>query len=264
MRATGNGRDAPRIEASDAFTELYLPLCEPVAHGSRILGHLGQSLDGFIATSSGDSTFVNDQENIRHLHRLRALHDAVIVGAGTVANDNPALTTRLVSGDHPVRVVLDPDRRLDPNLRVFTDGLSKTILVVAEPADGSPAHGQADVMAVECSDDGFDLPGLVEALAARGLRRLFVEGGGSTVTRFFDAGLLDRLQIAIAPVLIGAGTPGIRPQPNDRMASCPRPAHRVFAMGQDILFDCVLGERAAAGSEDRTTMADDVPIRRVR
>lgn len=248
------------MEASDAFRDLYLPLCEPLERGSRILGHLGQSLDGFIATSSGDSGFVNDQENIRHLHRLRALHDAVIVGAGTVASDNPRLTTRLVPGNHPVRVVLDPGQRLDPGLRVFSDGVSETILVVAKTGNEARTHGRADVIAVRCAGDGLDLPALIEALAARGLRRLFVEGGGTTVTRFFNAGLLDRLHIAIAPVLIGAGTPGLRPLPKDDMASCPRPEHRVFAMGKDILFDCVLTNDSGRDP----IPGGDAAIRRIR
>ena len=85
-----------------------------VARAARpiTIGHLGQSLDGFIATHSGDAISVTGPENILHLHRLRALCDAVVVGAGTVAADNPRLTTRLVAGSNPVRVILDPACRL--------------------------------------------------------------------------------------------------------------------------------------------------------
>jgi diaminohydroxyphosphoribosylaminopyrimidine deaminase/5-amino-6-(5-phosphoribosylamino)uracil reductase len=262
---------------STPFTDLYLPLCEPVGKRPRILAHLGQSIDGYIATASGDSDFVNDRENIRHLHRLRALHDAVIVGAGTIAADDPQLTTRLVPGPNPLRVVLDPARRTVPTARVFTDDAAPTIVVVATNAGGTPSHGQAEVLFVPTRDGVFDLAELVDRLAARGLRKLFVEGGGTTVSRFFDAGLIDRLQIAVAPVLTGRGKPGLRLAANDKLADCPRPQHRVFAMGQDVLFDCVLGADAQSSdtglgdgvlipASDRQAPAADwpSPIRRIR
>ncbi|MGB5834942.1 MAG: dihydrofolate reductase family protein, partial [Thiohalocapsa sp.] len=102
------------------FLELYLPICRlrsgltnlPRGTDTHLNAHLGQSLDGCIATHTGDSEFVTGPENLLHLHRMRALSDAVVVGAGTIASDDPRLTTRLVSGPNPVRVVLDPDGRL--------------------------------------------------------------------------------------------------------------------------------------------------------
>jgi riboflavin-specific deaminase-like protein len=256
------------LSAGSDFLDLYLPLLAPVGRHSNVIAHLGQSIDGYIATASGDSDFVNDQENIRHLHRLRALNDAVIVGAGTVAADNPQLTTRLVAGPNPVRVVLDPGRRLSPAATVFNDGAAPTLLVVAESAGGQDRHGQAEVLFVPVSDDGFDLRQLIDQMVARGLSRLFVEGGGTTVSRFFDAGLLDRLQIAVAPVLTGRGKPGLRLSANDNMADCPRPEHRVFTMGNDILFDCDLRAADVNTLEPPAVRSagngSDTAIRRVR
>lgn len=231
---------ASTLDRSDAFVSLYWPLCQPVGNRSRVIGHLGQSIDGYIATASGDSDFVNGPENLRHLHRLRALSDAVIVGAGTIAADDPQLTTRRVAGPNPVRIVLDPKRRLPSTSRVFTDDTAATVLVAAETAGGPSRHGQAEVLFVPVNNGEFDLARLVETLASRGLKKLFVEGGGTTVSRFFDANQLDRLHIAIAPVLTGRGKPGLRLAANETMAECPRPNHRVFTMGQDILIDCDL------------------------
>ena len=91
-----------------ALLELYLPLCKARAGRPLTLAHLGQSLDGCIATSSGDSYYVTGPDNVRHLHRLRALSQAVVVGAGTVARDDPQLTVRHVEGANPGPVVLDP------------------------------------------------------------------------------------------------------------------------------------------------------------
>lgn len=228
------------LDVSEPLLDLYLPLCQPLNGRPRLLGHLGQSIDGYIATASGDSGYVNDPENIRHLHRLRALHDAVVVGAGTIAADNPRLTTRRVEGPSPVRVVLDPRRRLPATAGVFSDSAAETVLVVAESTGGASRHGQAEVLFVPAKDHVFDLRVLVGRLAERGLERIFVEGGGATVSSFLEAGLLDRLQIAVAPVLTGRGRPGLRLPPQARMQDCPRPVHRAFEMGQDILFDCEL------------------------
>ena len=123
--------DDPRY----ALIDLYLPICSATAAKPITVGHLGQSLDGFIATHAGESRWVTGQENILHLHRLRALCDAVVVGAGTVAVDDPQLTTRLVSGPNPLRVVLDPGRRLGDHHRVFNDDDAETLYVCALIAD---------------------------------------------------------------------------------------------------------------------------------
>jgi riboflavin-specific deaminase-like protein len=244
------GRWQARFDAPDSLLDLYLPVCGRVAGRPRLLGHLGQSIDGYIATASGDSNYVNDPANIVHLHRLRALHDAVVVGAGTIAADDPQLTTRHVAGPSPVRVVLDPRRRLPVAAGVFNDDEAPTLLVVADSSGGQPRHGHAEVLFIPVNAQGFVLEALIDALAERGLRRIFVEGGGTTVSHFQDAAMLDRLQIAIAPVLIGQGAPGLRLAPKVRLQDCTRPVHRTFAMGQDILFDCDLraGQAAAVGS----------------
>src|SRR3954470_15811703 len=107
-----------------ASGSLFGPLLrDPVAaDGCFVLGRLAQTLDGFIATRRGESHWISGEEDIVHTHRLRAVFDAVLVGAGTVRADDPQLTTRLVDGPSPVRVVLDTDRRLDAAFRVFGGG----------------------------------------------------------------------------------------------------------------------------------------------
>src|ERR1700712_5315572 len=110
-------RRSARDGVSDA---LFAPLRAPLAAGcSFVLGRVAQSLDGYIATRTGESVWISGPGDLRHTHRLRALSDAVVVGARTVRADNPRLTTRLVDGPSPVRVILDPNRRLDDRYRVF-------------------------------------------------------------------------------------------------------------------------------------------------
>jgi diaminohydroxyphosphoribosylaminopyrimidine deaminase / 5-amino-6-(5-phosphoribosylamino)uracil reductase len=248
--------DDPR----SGLLDLYLPLCEGTQAHPLTVGHLGQSLDGFIATHSGDSQFVTGNENLVHLHRLRALFGVVVVGAGTIAADDPQLTTRYVSGPNPLRVVFDPSRRLTSDYRVFTDSAAETLYVCGRSrvAEGETHVGHATIASFDDSSPDPDVTQLVALLRARGHGRVFVEGGGVTVSAFVEADLLDRVHIAIAPVLIGDGRPAIRLAPHLSLRDCRRPAYRVFRMGGDVLFDCDLRANAQQYSSDT-----DTPITRV-
>lgn len=235
-------------EARSELLNLYLPICSGTAARPLTVGHLGQSLDGFIATRSGDSQTVTGGDNIVHLHRMRALCDAVVVGAGTVAADDPQLTTRHVPGPNPLRVVFDPKRRLTPTFGVFTDRTAPTLYICARSriAPGESHMGCAVIAAIDEGAPGDEAAQALRLLRDRGCARVFIEGGGVTVSRFLEADLLDRLQIAIAPVLIGEGRPTVRLAPQVRLRDCRRPGYRVFRMGGDVLFDCDLSLQANA------------------
>jgi diaminohydroxyphosphoribosylaminopyrimidine deaminase/5-amino-6-(5-phosphoribosylamino)uracil reductase len=241
----------PREDPAHALIDLYLPICSATVARPTTVGHLGQSLDGFIATHAGESQYVTGEENIRHLHRMRALCDAVVVGAGTVAADDPQLTTRHVSGPSPVRVVLDPTRRLADHYRVFNDDSADTLYVCGRSlaGEGETHFGRATMVAVDDGGAGLDVTEVLRLLRARGCHRIFVEGGGVTVSMFLEANLLDRLQIAIAPLLIGDGRPAIRLSPRLALSDCHRPRYRVFRMGADVLFDCEFGADAEGQEE---------------
>jgi riboflavin-specific deaminase-like protein len=228
------------LPASTAqMLELCLPLCVPSGGDALVYAHLGQSLDGQIATASGASRYVTSNANLRHMHRLRALADAIVVGAGTIERDDPKLTTRLVPGDNPVRVVIDPSLRLPAERHVFRDGEAKTVLV-CRAGRPRPARFDGSLELVEIASVSADLAprAIIEALRQRGLRRLFVEGGGVTVSRFLAARALDRLHVAVCPLFIGRGRPGVVLPGVDRMEQTLRPAARRFLLGDDVLFDC--------------------------
>ena len=257
---TGWRSKLPPDDPRSGLLELYLPICSATEMRPMTIGHLGQSLDGFIATRSGDSQFVTGDDNMVHMHRLRALCDAIVVGAGTVAADNPQLTTRRVTGRSPIRVIVDPQRRLTPSARVFVDEAAPTLYFCGHSriAAGETHVGAATVIGIDERDDGSANVGQVlEQLGARRCARVFVEGGGVTVSAFLESNLLDRLQITVAPMLIGDGRPAIRLPPPNRLRDCRRPSCRVFKMGSDILFDCDL--RADA----RGTGDTGAPISRV-
>jgi diaminohydroxyphosphoribosylaminopyrimidine deaminase / 5-amino-6-(5-phosphoribosylamino)uracil reductase len=221
--------------------ELFAPVLAPpvAADGCRVIGRLAQTLDGRIATANGSSQWIGGAGDILHTHRLRALCDVVLVGAGTVRHDDPRLTTREAPGPNPVRVVLDARRRLPATHRVFTDGAAPTLLVSA--VDGPPSHGRAEVIrAPRATGGGLDLPALLRALAARGLARIFVEGGGQTVSAFLAAGCLDRLHVTVAPVILGSGIPAFTLPEAARIADGLRFGWKVWPIGEDILCDIVL------------------------
>lgn len=231
--------------------DLYLPVCSATHRRPIVVGHLGQSLDGFIATESGDSQFVTGQANLVHMHWLRGLCDAIVVGAGTVAADDPQLTTRHVPGPHPLRVIFDPSRRLGPDYKVFTDEATETLYVCLDEHVGEGARqvGQAQVVPLQADAPGGAAAALLRLLAARNCARVFVEGGGVTISTFLEAGLLDRLHLTVAPVIIGSGRPAIRLRPPEQLSDCARPAYRVYRMGGDMLFDCDLRSSAPNGPD---------------
>ncbi len=215
------------------LVERYGPL---VAHrGPLVLAQLGQSLDGFIASRTGHAEFVTGPEDREHLHRLRALVDAVVVGVGTVVADDCRLTVRAVPGPHPTRVVLDPSARAPLTSAVLTDGAAPTLWVVGEQADAPPAPGpHVTVLRVPVGEHGLAPRAVLEALARRGLRRVLVEGGGRTVSGFLAAGTLHRLYLTTAPLLIGDGVPGIRFPGADHLSGALRAPVRRFVLGDDL------------------------------
>lgn len=226
-------------QAVELLFDLFMPLC--VGARDWVLAHLGQSLDGRIATRSGVSQFITGQENQVHAHRLRALCDVVMVGSRTVVEDNPQLTTRHVTGPNPVRVVIDPRRRLSLEHRVFCDGVAPTLLLCTpEAASGATHHGQAEVVAIEAAEGQLSIAAIVAELGRRGLRRIFVEGGGVTISRFLQARALTRLQIAVAPMVLGSGRPSFALPVIETLSDAVQLECRHFITGRDVLFDCVL------------------------
>ena len=250
----------PDQDERKPLIDLYLPLCSATAAHPITVGHLGQSLDGFIATHTGDSQWVTGPENVLHMHRLRALSDVVIVGAGTVAADDPQLTTRLVPGPNPLRVVLDPGRGLGADHRVFVDDSAETLYVCARDLvrAGETHYGLASILGLAGDAESVDVGELMAALRRRGATRVFVEGGGVTVSAFLEAHLLDRLHLAIAPLLIGDGRAAIRLPAPSALGDCHRPRYRVFRMGGDVLFDCDLRAR-----QDDSGDSQSPPVGRV-
>lgn len=224
---------AMEYDAETALTRLH----RHRGDGSFVIGQLGQSLDGRIATPTGMSKYINGHEALCHLHRIRAEVDAVIVGIGTAIADDPQLTTRHVTGPNPVRVVIDPNGRLPADMAMLHDDAAP-VLVITCP--GRPVPNGAEALALQCSGSGNIEPvAIVQALAERGLRRLLVEGGAETLARFLNASAIDELHLMVAPIVLGSGKTGLNLTPITDLNEAMRPMVRTMRFKDgDMLCMC--------------------------
>lgn len=242
-------------DSTQPLTGPWAEIFGPLRAGTDIVvvGQIGQSLDGRIATESGHSHYINGPAGLEHLHRLRALVDAVLVGVGTAVADDPQLTVRRCEGPHPARVVLDPKGRLGATAKVFANDGVRRLLVTA---DGTRCALPADVevVALPAANGRIAPRDILAALSERGLRRILIEGGADTVSCFLAAGCLDRLHVTVAPVILGSGRAGIILPSVERADQALRVPMRSFRLGDEVLFDCDLsGQRVAAGSAKIST-----------
>src|SRR6476660_1794662 len=235
------------------WEELFGPLRRGAVDELIVVGQCGQSIDARIATPTGHSHYINGPAGLAHLHRLRALVDAVVVGVGTAIADDPQLTVRRVVGPQPARVVIDPNGRLAAGARVFTADGAPRLLVTAQGARRAVPPG-VNVIALPAADGRLAPAAILAALAARGLRRILIEGGADTVSRFLTAGCLDRLHVIVAPIILGAGRPGIALPPVERADQAMRVPMHMHRIDDEILFDCDLSaQRLPVGTAKRST-----------
>lgn len=185
----------------------------------RVTLKLATSLDGRIATASGESRWITGEAARLEGHRLRAAHDAILVGVETVLHDDPELTARLPGRavDQPLRVVLDSRLRTPATAKLA--GENTLILTAAPPAP----VGAAQVRQVEAEDNRPSIPAVLRALESVGVASLLIEGGGQVAASFLRAGAVDRLEWFRAPLLLGAeGRPCVAALALAKLADAPK------------------------------------------
>ena len=230
-------------EGELAALELYGPLARR-DYGELTFGQIGQSLDGRISTTNGDSKEVSGPNGFEHLHRMRALADAVIIGVKTALHDVPRLTVRLCEGPNPARVVVDPEGRLPNDSTVLESNGARRILI--QSVD-KPRPDGVEVLKLPLSDGQFEPSEIIASLHNNGLSHLLVEGGSYTIAKFIDENLLGRLQIAVAPILIGSGASGLTlSDPGVNLRDAIRPDTTSYSLGSDVVFDCGLTSQSEA------------------
>lgn len=224
-------------ELASDWRDLFGPLAlSPPGH-SMVIGQLGQSLDGRIATHIGHSKYINGEPGLLHLHRLRCLVDAVIIGIGTAIADDPMLTVRLCIGRHPARVVIDPNGRLPISSRLLNEDGSRCLVITGEASElVLPAH--VEIIRLPSKEGQMAPKAIIEALADNGLYRLLVEGGAQTLARFIEARALDRLHLLVAPIILGSGQTGLDLPVIDLVDDALRPVTKAHLFGNEVIFDC--------------------------
>lgn len=230
----GNGSLAP-----SALQAIFEPMRTATVDSLMVVGQLGQTMDGRIATVTGQSKYINGQPGLTHLHQMRALLDTVVVGVGTVLADDPLLNVRLVSGKHPARVVIDPKGKLDATARVWTADGARRLWIVIEGVEVSAPEG-VEVIALPGLEGRIEPQDILSALARKGLKRILLEGGAETVSRFLQAGCLDRLHLIVAPILMGSGRASLNLPAIEHMDQALRLDVRTHQLGNEVLFDCDL------------------------
>lgn len=239
LRPLGLELEAEAVSAAPDVSTLLGPVRRHADRPHVVLKY-AQTLDGRIATSAGDSKWISGEEERALSHALRAACDAVLVGVGTVLQDDPRLTVRMVPGASPTRVVLDSTLRTPGGANVVLPDAATVILTTdrADPGrvNALRATGVA-VKVVASGPAGVDLAAGLSVLADLGVRSVLVEGGGQVITSMLAAGFVDRLVVALAPRIIGSGTDAVGPlgavRVTDGLALENRSVHLV---GDDVVL----------------------------
>jgi diaminohydroxyphosphoribosylaminopyrimidine deaminase/5-amino-6-(5-phosphoribosylamino)uracil reductase len=207
-----------------------------------------QTLDGKIATSTGSSRWIASPPSLKLAHKLRAAHDAILAGINNILVDNPELTTRLVKGKSPTRIILDSKLRIPLNAKVLTNQDKAKTIVAATPSANKERLSALKKMGIEVltipadANGKVDLKKLVKTLGERDISSLLVEGGGEVYTSFLRAGLVDKVVAIIAPKILGKGTDTIRDLAiTDINKALKLKFTKVYRSGEDIVVEAGIG-----------------------
>ncbi len=203
-----------------------------------------QTLDGRIATATGHSRWISSPASLRFAHRLRDLHDAILVGAETVRKDDPELTCRLVRGRNPLRIVVDSLLRTSPEARIFTDNAPDRTIVATTHRAAEERRRLFEGKGIEILCPGADRAGQVDLselltiLGKRKISSLLVEGGSAVITSFLKENLADRLLVILAPKIVGAGLNAVGDLAIRQMDDALRLSYRgITRRGDDLILD---------------------------
>ncbi len=205
-----------------------------------------QTLDGRIATASGDSKWISGEPERRVAHALRAACDGVLVGVGTACTDDPQLTVRMVAGASPTRVVLDSDLRTPVTSKLFDDQAPTVVIgrIGADPArvEQLARHG-AVVRTVPAGPHGVNLTAALRELHSIGIRNLLVEGGARVITSLLRHRVVDRLIVSVSPRVVGSGVSAVGDLGTNLIRDgIALTRQQIFSVGDDVLFAADLSD----------------------
>jgi 3,4-dihydroxy 2-butanone 4-phosphate synthase/GTP cyclohydrolase II len=230
----GHLLDLPEILATSAMPT---PLRRPL-----VTVHYAQTIDGRIASRTGDARYVSGERSLRLAHELRATNAAIMVGIGTVLADDPRLTTRLVEGPSPIRVIVDSTLRIPLDASVLTDRTAETIVATNGTASREKeaairARGGRVLRTPAAADGSVDLAAVLAQLRREGVDSLLIEGGRGIITSALRGRLVDRLTVCIAPKVLGQGIDAVGDLSIERLRDAVTFARsRFVSCGEDVIF----------------------------
>jgi len=203
-----------------------------------------QTLDGRIATATGSSQWISSSASLKLAHRLRSIHDAILVGIGTLLKDNPQLTVRLTRGRSPVRVVADSKLRTPLNSKVLQEQhVAPTIIATTPGADEkkkvSLKNRGIEVMEVAADGQGrIDLGDLLSKIGTRGISSVLIEGGSQIITSVLSKGLADKIVVTVAPKILGKGIEAVGNLGISEIARSVKLSHvKLYRKGPDLIIE---------------------------
>jgi 5-amino-6-(5-phosphoribosylamino)uracil reductase/diaminohydroxyphosphoribosylaminopyrimidine deaminase/5-amino-6-(5-phosphoribosylamino)uracil reductase len=237
---TGRPCDPALLAMARVYVPVLLGTASARARGDVfVAGHVTQSLDGRIACANGQSQWIGNLADRHHAHRMRALCDAVMVGARTALVDDPQLTVRHVSGPQPRRVVVSGGGRVlaaAPPLRVFAP--PGCLVLVASSCTAPPPAAEVCVVSVAGDGSALHPAAIRSTLASHGQHSVYLEGGATTLSSFLGAGAIDLLQVHVAPLVLGSGLAGVQLPPIEHVAHGIAFAMDHAALDGDMLLSC--------------------------
>ena len=208
-----------------------------------------QSIDGRIATLTGNSQWISSPASLKFAHRLRAEHDAILVGRGTVEKDNPELTVRLARGRNPLRVIVDSGLNISEKAKVFKNtSLVPTVIATVQSSENRRfkelAASGVEIITVAADKQGkVDLKKLLKILGRRKISSVLVEGGAQIITSLLENNLANRLVTVVAPKIIGAGIEAIGDLHIRNLDSSKKLSfQKIMKLGDDLIIDSRLGK----------------------
>ncbi|MDA3839049.1 MAG: bifunctional diaminohydroxyphosphoribosylaminopyrimidine deaminase/5-amino-6-(5-phosphoribosylamino)uracil reductase RibD [Candidatus Delongbacteria bacterium] len=168
------------------------------------------SLDGSIATDTGDSKWISSEKSRKHVHKLRNDYDAVLVGKNTVLHDDPELTVRMVKGVNPKRIVIDKDLSLDINYKIFSDDHKNNTIILTSKSNKNTSketilrNQGITILKISINKGHINLKEAMNKLGQLGITSIIIEGGGTTISSFLKEKLVNRINLFIAPIIIGS------------------------------------------------------------
>ncbi|MCP5003652.1 MAG: bifunctional diaminohydroxyphosphoribosylaminopyrimidine deaminase/5-amino-6-(5-phosphoribosylamino)uracil reductase RibD, partial [Planctomycetes bacterium] len=214
-----------------------------------------QTLDGRIATKSGSSQWISSEPSRKYVHRLRHMHDSIMVGRKTVVSDDPRLTVRHVKGKNPLRIIVDSKLRIPLKSFVLKDAVeNRTIIATTRDTPARKVtlikNMGAEVLIVKKDSSGrVNLPALLKKLGKRDIMSVMVEGGSELITSLLKANLVDKMIVPIAPRIMGKGLEAIGDLSIDTVKDAIEfSSYKILRKGGDIVFEgTVLNKCSATG-----------------